>query len=185
MTDSTEEFFAHFGIRGMKWGVVRNNYREIRDTPGERLDLVTDKGRSVTLKENRRPPIPAALGSISERSRNNMNKSRSFVIEVDGKDVGESAIRETSKTELNLEWLGVRPEYRGQGYGSSVFGAGVAYAKEKGYSKLVLEVPGDSPDARHIYEKFGFKATDKKFEDEEAWGGLTEMVYDVSKKRGV
>lgn len=40
--------------------------------------------------------------------------------------------------------------------------------------QLTLEVPTNSPDARHIYEKQGFVAG-KRISDDDVWGGLTEM----------
>jgi ribosomal protein S18 acetylase RimI-like enzyme/2'-5' RNA ligase len=187
MSDEMKMFLAHYGVKGQRWG-VRKNYSDLRNRPLERHQLKTESGVEVILKEDRIPPIGAAIGSVSQKFRDRLNSGKSFTIEVDGKNVGESSFTEKSKDELNLVWLGVRPEHRGKGYASSVFGAGVAYAKEKGYSKISLEVPGNAPDARHIYEKFGFKATDKKFgEDDEpdVWGGLTEMVYTIKRSKEI
>ena len=54
--------------------------------------------------------------------------------------------------------------------------------KLMGSKKLTLEVPGNSPDARHIYEKNGFKVTHeatKAESEDDVWGGLTNMEYDI------
>jgi hypothetical protein len=40
-----------------------------------------------------------------------------------------------------------------------------------------LEVPGNAPDARHIYEKLGFIDTGRTREKHnKSWNGLTEMI---------
>nr|DAM54618.1 MAG TPA: N-acetyltransferase-like protein [Caudoviricetes sp.] len=48
---------------------------------------------------------------------------------------------------------------------------------ELGVSKVTLEVPGISPDARHIYEKIGFKKNKRISDEDDVWGGLTSMTY--------
>ena len=48
------------------------------------------------------------------------------------------------------------------------------YAKDNGIKRVTLEVPGASPDAQHIYEKFGFKKTGQ-LTSNDMWGGLTSM----------
>lgn len=59
------------------------------------------------------------------------------------------------------------------------------YAEQEGYDKLTLEVPGNSPNARHIYEKLGFKEVSQLSSKEEdiIWGGLTRMELDIKKRR--
>ena len=49
------------------------------------------------------------------------------------------------------------------------------FAKAEGFKRMALEVPGISPDARHIYEKFGFKEVGKQTGADDFWGGLTIM----------
>ena len=44
---------------------------------------------------------------------------------------------------------------------------------------MTLEVPGNSPDARHIYEKLGFVAQEQISGDDDIWGGLTSMKLDL------
>lgn len=47
-------------------------------------------------------------------------------------------------------------------------------SKKNGNKQITLEVPGNSPDARHIYEKNGFVAG-KSISEDDVWGGLTKM----------
>jgi hypothetical protein len=51
------------------------------------------------------------------------------------------------------------------------------FGKQQNFEKMTLEVPGNSPDARHIYEKLGFKVTKEADDTDDFWGGLTEMEY--------
>ena len=46
---------------------------------------------------------------------------------------------------------------------------------------MTLEVPGNSPDARHIYEKIGFVAGEQISDEDDIWGGLTKMRLDLTK----
>ena len=41
--------------------------------------------------------------------------------------------------------------------------------------QVTLEVPGTSPNARHIYEKLVFEAVEVISDEDDAWGGLTRM----------
>lgn len=81
------------------------------------------------------------------------------------------------KKELNIVWIEIQKEYNGKGYSQSVLETVIKMAKEKGFKKITLEVPGKSPNARHIYEKLGFKVADNKIlgDEDDYWGGLTKM----------
>ena len=54
-------------------------------------------------------------------------------------------------------------------------------ARKNGFKKMLIEVPGHSPDARHIYEKNGFRVSKKQFniDGDDIWGGLTRMELDL------
>lgn len=50
-----------------------------------------------------------------------------------------------------------------------------------------MEVPGNAPDARHIYERLGFKEVytpPEMKEDDPIWGGLTNMRLDLNAQHG-
>lgn len=187
MDETLEEILKHHGVKGMKWGVrkrqeVGARYHELRNKPTENVTLKTPAGKEVTLKEEALGKLPAAMGSISPRIRKSLSESRMFQIHTGGQWIGNVTIHEKSKDELNFEWIGVVPEHRGKGYASTIFDAGLQYAKQKGYSKVSLEVPGIAPDARHIYEKRGFKPTGQVLgHKHDLWGGLTVMTYDIPK----
>ena len=49
------------------------------------------------------------------------------------------------------------------------------YARDNGLKQITLEVPGISPDARHVYEKQGFVAEGRISSSDDVWGGLVKM----------
>lgn len=177
-----DKFLAHFGIKGMKWGVRRERYSELRNMPLKAITITTKNGEKVDVTQNRNSQISSFLGSLSLRGTNEIKKADSFEISVNGKRVGAAAFYRVSKDEINLEWLGINPEHRGKGYASAVFSAAVEMGKANGAKRLTLEVPGNAPDAKHIYEKQGFVATGKhNGEDNDYWQGLSDMVLEFEK----
>ena len=76
--------------------------------------------------------------------------------------------------------MGVRSKYGGKGHAQSAMRLAIEDARKQGVKYVTLEVPTDSPNARHIYEKLGFKETEKgQFTEDDVWGGLTEMRLDL------
>lgn len=60
-----------------------------------------------------------------------------------------------------IQSLCVREEYRGQGVGTRLLEAFMAYAKSQGEHKACLEVCDYHPNARRLYERLGFVETGK------------------------
>lgn len=105
------------------------------------------------------------------------DRSPYYNIVIDGKNIGELNPSENRPDEVNIVWLGVDDSYRGHGIAQIVLTGLIDYLKGKGVRKITLEVPGNSPDAKHIYEKLGFKVVRvlTTSEEDTMWGGLTEM----------
>ena len=163
----------HYGVKGQKWGVRKDDvaFRRKLKNGGE---LVVTKDPPAGLQK--------LFSKISPSYREGMTKIHNFTLrDSDGKKVGDASFIEDSPTSLNLMWIGVKSNARGQGYASAAMSGVVKYAKDKGLEKLTLEVPGNSPDALHIYEKFGFKKVDNVTdpEDDMFWGGLTSMELNL------
>ena len=178
----------HYGVKGMKWGVRKkdgketrgNRYRELRDGPLSTRTFKAKNGKEVTVQEVGYGRLAALVNSRSRKAVEDSKSYKTFSMTVDGKKVGDASMNSVSKDELNLVWLGVRRSQRGQGYGQAVFEGAVQHAKASGHKRITLEVPGESPDAKHIYEKFGFRSTGKIDGDgDDIWGGLEHMVYDI------
>ena len=121
------------------------------------------------------------LSKFSESMRNNLRQNPYFDILIDGKKIGELNLSQISNDELNIVWIEIKDSYRGKGYAQAILKSLIKFAKDQEFKKLTLEVPGCSPDAKHIYEKLGFK-TIKKIDSEDDdifWGGLTEMEMNL------
>ena len=117
------------------------------------------------------------LFKISERDLRKLETVAAYNIMEGNKKIGDLNLTEISKEELNIMWIEKNKKYRGHGYAQKILRWVVEFAKERGYKILTLEVPGISPDARHIYEKLGFRETGQITSPDEDvyWGGLTGM----------
>ena len=106
-----------------------------------------------------------------------------YDVKLGDKEIGYIQVNEDiPDKEINIVWLEIDKKYEGNHYATETLKAIIGWAKEKGYKKLTLEVPGISPNARHIYEKLGFKVTGKTLGDEDdLWGGLTCMEKTFAK----
>jgi ribosomal-protein-alanine N-acetyltransferase len=58
--------------------------------------------------------------------------------------------------ELHINNLAVRPEYRGQGYGSALLTHALVEGEREGAGRATLEVRRSNDAARRLYERFGF-----------------------------
>jgi ribosomal protein S18 acetylase RimI-like enzyme len=61
--------------------------------------------------------------------------------------------------QIELTYIGVAPEARGQGLGKSILAAFVESARAAGYTSVALSVETDNPAALALYTKFGFTIT--------------------------
>lgn len=116
------------------------------------------------------------IAKHSPKIRANLENSKNCVIrDKNGNRVGDLQIYKESEDSLNVVWVGVDDAYRGRGYATAVMNGVTNFAKQNGLKQITLEVPGNSPDARHIYEKEGFITGRQISDDNDVWGGLTEM----------
>jgi GNAT superfamily N-acetyltransferase len=172
----------------MKWGVRKSDGSAGSKEPkGELVLTKTFKtGDSLSIYKNPPPLIARWLSKVSPNYKTNAENFAAFSLrDKDGKKVGDAAFARKGDA-LDLNWIGVKPKHRGKGYASAAMNGVIKYAKKEGISKLTLEVPGKSPDARHIYEKLGFKMDGRDSLDKssvDVWGGLYGMSYEVNKAK--
>jgi len=204
-----EEFIKHYGVLGMKWGVTRSEKAldavakvRKRKQPSakqpalgspkalgpEKISLKTKAGDTLTLTKNPPTLLHKALWKVSENYRKSYSSSAMLTIkDKDDKKVGDAFVTKVNNDELNLNWIGIDTSARGNGYATAALRAAAEFGKQEGFKEMTLEVPGNAPDALHIYEKLGFKvdhAIDAD-EDDFVWGGLTSMKYTFDKKAAV
>lgn len=180
---SPEEALEHYGTKGMHWGERKARIRNLdglvkADQPVTRT---TKNGDVFTLSS--RPPnaINKALAFSSKSYTNSYKNAASLDIrDKHGKKIGDASFWHDSKDpdSVYLNWIGVKRSARGQGYATAILHAAEEHSRAAGKKQMKLEVPGNSPDARHIYEKMGFKVTKEPTPKEaknDLWGGLTHM----------
>lgn len=184
---TAEEVLAHFGVKGMRWGVRKSDPGGTAPSKGE-LVLKHDFKSGDQLSIYRMPPsgIAKMLSRMSKNYAKDVKNYPQFNFhDKDGTKVGEGAfVRQ--KDSLYLDWITVKTQHRGKGYASAAMKGVVKYAQNQGIKKMTLEVPGNAPDAQHIYTKMGFKLNGKDEPPDgphDPWGGLKGMEYIVPQKR--
>lgn len=78
-----------------------------------------------------------------------------FVAEVDGQVVGNLGIHVLGYGVAEFG-MAVLDGFRGQGVGSALLEAGIAFARERGAHKVALQMWPHNEAGRRLYEKFGF-----------------------------
>lgn len=161
-------YLSHHGIKGQKWGV-----RRFQNSDG----TLTAKGKKrysdvTTIHTKSGESIHIAQRKVS--TRKGFENERNFDMFANGKKVG-NIILERKGEELYVNWIDVNHKNRGKGYASAAMNYVCEYGKKNGHTYVSLEVPTVSPDARHVYEKTGFRATKNLGGDNDVWGGLTRM----------
>ena len=85
------------------------------------------------------------------------DRERCWIAELDGDTVGSVFVVQESKTIAKLRLLILEPRARGRGLGRRLVEECIAFARAKGYRKLVLWTQFNLAAARHIYKTAGFK----------------------------
>ncbi len=180
MWNYNDPYLCHYGVLGMKWG--HHKQKEPTQNVGYKKQsrtVLKKKGESVCLERKPTPKTAEFLGKLIPKIKENQANYYDYAVkDSKGNTVGNATVNQKSKEEMNIVWVGINSTHEGNGYGQSVMRTILDDArKNPDIKKVTLEVPTNSPNARHIYEKLGFKAiSDKLITDEDdMWGGLTEM----------
>ena len=87
---------------------------------------------------------------------------RCWIAEIDGERVGAVLVVKQSRSTAKLRLLIVEPRARGRGLGRRLVEECIAFARAKGYRKLVLWTQSNLAAARAIYKQCGFRRVRKE-----------------------
>lgn len=149
----------------------------------EHIQIISNPHESVELHQNATSSTAKFLAKIVPSIRENQMRYRDYSIkDKSGKTIGNLSVNEDPNNELNIVWIGIKSKVEGNGYGQSAMRQIIDDSRKRGYSAMTLEVPTNSPNAKHIYEKYGFKETGEAMlgNEDDVWGGLTKMRLDFS-----
>ena len=89
-------------------------------------------------------------------------RERCWIAEMDGERVGAVLVVKQSRSTAKLRLLIVEPGARGRGLGRRLVEECIAFARAKGYRKLVLWTQSNLAAARAIYKQCGFRRVRKE-----------------------
>jgi len=161
-------YLMHYGVKGMKWGVRKQR-------PPADYTARSRNGDLIEMRRSKLGLLGKTLRRVSPKLAAEQDKTHIYDAYVNGKKVADLTLYKESNTSVNVVWLGVKSTQRGKGYAQAILESSTGRVKAAGFKQMTLEVPGSSPDARHIYEKQGFVAGKRISSEDDVWGGLTKM----------
>lgn len=168
-TDEPMELYHH-GIKGMKWGVRRyqNEDGSLTSAGRKRYSSMetheTKNGEKVTVGRHH------DAGDEKEYTIYNGLGKKAGKIWAD-------AINNSDGKELNINYMHVKKEDQGKGYGQKAMDTVIGHAKKEGFKKVTLEVPNDDDRAMNMCLKKGFKKGTAKKDN------VTEMELNLDELR--
>lgn len=76
MTDNVDDFLAHYGVPGMKWGVTKSEYKSLSKEDRSQYRKKTFRERAKTLKESRVENAKLTLEAAAKGGSNVLIKTR-------------------------------------------------------------------------------------------------------------
>jgi DNA-binding MarR family transcriptional regulator/N-acetylglutamate synthase-like GNAT family acetyltransferase len=126
--------------------------------PGDMGWVIQAHGRLYAAEHGWDERFEALVAGIAKDfiERLDASRERCWIAEMDGEPVGCVFVVKKNKSTAKLRLLIVEPKARGRGLGRRLVEECIAFAREKGYRKLVLWTQSNLAAARAIYRKTGF-----------------------------
>lgn len=102
-----------------------------------------------------------------------------WIAEVDGKMAGSIAITKLNDYSAQLRWFILDEKYHGMGIGNRLMETAIDFCNIQGYKHVFLWTVSILGTARHLYQKYHFRLTEEKQNDEWTGSKLVEERWDL------
>ncbi|WP_209122719.1 helix-turn-helix domain-containing GNAT family N-acetyltransferase [Alkalihalobacillus sp. BA299] len=109
----------------------------------------------------------------------NTDRGELWVAEVNGEIVGSIAITKSSDTVAQLRWFVLDENYQGMGIGKKLMETALNFCEELKYQHVFLWTVSTLHTARYLYQKYNFKLTEEKPNEEWTGTKLIEERWDL------
>ncbi len=149
--------------------------------PGDMGWVVQMHGELYAREFGYTPEFEALVAQVAANYLRDFDPAweKGWIAEVDGERAGSVFVVRKSRTVAQLRLLILRPEARGLGLGAKLTDACIAFARAKGYRKMMLWTQSHLEAARAIYQSRGF--TLMKSEANAAFG--QQLVSEVWERK--
>ena len=140
------------------------NARIIFNEMKQKYTCVRCDGTNEDFVENCRlldEDLDRRVGRVIKRDKykqyNQLDEIReAIVVYRGGEPIGAGAIRAYDDTTMELKRVFVRPGHQGEGVGTALVSRLIEWAKELGYTRMILETGELLAESCHVYKKLGF-----------------------------